>query len=76
MAWLLLLIAGMFETAWALCLKESEGFTRPWQTAGFAVSLVVSMGLLGLALRTLCGAAVAGALAARIGPGAFVLVIG
>ena len=53
MGWIYLLLAGLFEIGWALGLKLSEGFTRPWPTALTAVSLLLSMGLLGLALRTL-----------------------
>ena len=53
MAWVILVIAGIFEIGWAVGLKYTEGFTRPVPTALTAVSLVLSMGLLGLALRTL-----------------------
>lgn len=53
MAWLILVVAGLFEMAWALFLKRSEGLTRPGDTAAFVVCLGVSMVLLGQALRTL-----------------------
>ncbi len=53
MAWLILLVAGLFEVAWAVGLKYAEGFTRLWPSVFTAVSLVLSMGLLGVALRTL-----------------------
>ena len=53
MAWVILVIAGLFETAWALFLKESKGLTRPVHTIAFLVCLIVSMVLLGRALRTL-----------------------
>ena len=53
MAWIVLFIAGLFETAWALLLKQSEGFTRLGATAGFAVTLALSMILLAQALKTL-----------------------
>ena len=53
MAWVVLFIAGLFEIGWAVGLKYTEGFTRLWPTVGTAVSLVVSMGLLGVAVRTL-----------------------
>ena len=53
MAWVILFVAGLFEIAWAVGLKYTEGFTRPWPTAGTAVALVASMALLGVALRTL-----------------------
>jgi quaternary ammonium compound-resistance protein SugE len=53
MAWVILFIAGLLEMAWALLLKQSEGFTRPSPTIGFIISLALSMGLLAQALRTL-----------------------
>jgi quaternary ammonium compound-resistance protein SugE len=53
MAWVILFIAGLLETAWALLLKQSEGFTRPGPTIGFGITLLLSMGLLAQALRTL-----------------------
>jgi quaternary ammonium compound-resistance protein SugE len=53
MAWFVLIIAGLFEIGWAVGLKFTEGFTRPWPTIGTVVSMIVSLGLLGLALRTL-----------------------
>ena len=53
MAWVILIIAGLLETVWALLLKQSEGFTRPGPTIGFVVSLVLSMALLAQALKTL-----------------------
>jgi quaternary ammonium compound-resistance protein SugE len=53
MAWVLLLVAGLFEVAWAVGLKYAEGFTRLWPSVFVAASLALSMGLLGLALRTL-----------------------
>lgn len=53
MAWIILFVAGLFETAWALFLKQSAGFTRPAPTIGFIVCLLASMGLLAQALRTL-----------------------
>ena len=53
MPWLLLLIAGLFEIGWAIGLKYTEGFSRPWPTALTVLSMVISLGLLGLALREL-----------------------
>lgn len=53
MAWLYLLAAGLAEIGWAIGLKYTEGFTRPVPTALTLVSMAVSLGLLGLALRTL-----------------------
>lgn len=53
MAWVVLFVAGVFEIGWAVGLKYTEGFTRLWPTVGTAAALIASMGLLGLALRTL-----------------------
>ncbi len=53
MAWVILFIAGLFEMAWALLLKQTEGFTRPGPTIGFVISLFLSMFLLAQALKTL-----------------------
>ena len=53
MAWVVLFVAGLFEVGWAVSLKYTEGFTRLWPTVFAAVSMVISLGLLGLALRTL-----------------------
>ncbi len=52
-AWALLSVAGLFEIGWAVGLRYSEGFSRLMPTIGTAVALVLSMALLGLALRTL-----------------------
>ncbi|HEY9408399.1 MAG TPA: multidrug efflux SMR transporter [Jiangellaceae bacterium] len=53
MAWLLVIVGGLFETAFALFLKFSDGFTKLWPTVGFAVTMVISLGLLSLGLREL-----------------------
>jgi quaternary ammonium compound-resistance protein SugE len=53
MQWLVLIVAGLFEIGWAVGLKYTEGFTRLWPSLGTAVSMVVSVVLLGLALRSL-----------------------
>ena len=53
MAWVTLFLAGLLEVGWAVGLKYTEGFTRPWPTVGTAVALIASMALLGVALRTL-----------------------
>ena len=53
MAWAVLFVAGLFEVGWALGLKYAEGFTRLGPSVFTAVSLVASMGLLGVALRVL-----------------------
>jgi quaternary ammonium compound-resistance protein SugE len=53
MSWLILLIAGLFEIAWAVGLKYSEGFTRLWPTVGTVLAMTISVWLLGLAMKTL-----------------------
>ncbi|MEU8801253.1 multidrug efflux SMR transporter [Spirillospora sp. NPDC048819] len=53
MAWILLIVAGLFEVAMALCLKAAKGFTEPLPSAGFLFFAVTSFGLLSLALKTL-----------------------
>lgn len=53
MAWVYLFFAGLFEIGWAVGLKYSESFTRPWPTAITVVCLAASMILLGLAVRSL-----------------------
>lgn len=53
MSWILLFLAGLLEIGWAIGLKYTEGFTRPIPTALTIVSMIASMGLLGLAARTL-----------------------
>ena len=53
MAWLLLALAGTFETAFAISLKLSEGFSRAWWTVSFVVFAVASFALLAEALKTL-----------------------
>lgn len=53
MAWTLLVIAGLLEVGWAVGLKYTEGFTRPLPTVLTLLSMVASIGLLGLAAKTL-----------------------
>lgn len=53
MAWIILFIAGLFEIGWAVGLKYTEGFTKLVPTVLTGVSLVLSMGLLGWAVKTL-----------------------
>ena len=53
MAWTYLAVAGLFEVGWAIGLKYTDGFTRLWPTVATAASMVVSLYLLGIALRTL-----------------------
>ncbi|HEX6244113.1 MAG TPA: SMR family transporter [Polyangiales bacterium] len=53
MAWVILIIAGVFEIGWAIGLKYAEGFTRTGVSLATFASLVLSIGLLGLSLRSL-----------------------
>lgn len=53
MAWTYLFFAGLFEVGWAIGLKYTDGFTRPLPTTLTILSMIVSLGLLGLALKTL-----------------------
>jgi quaternary ammonium compound-resistance protein SugE len=53
MAWIVLFVAGLFEIGWAIGLKLTDGFTRLWPTIGTGVSMLLSVVLLGLALKTL-----------------------
>ena len=53
MAWVILVIAGVFEVGWAIGLKYTEGFTRLWPTVGTVAAMTISVVLLGWAMRTL-----------------------
>ena len=53
MAWVYLTLAGLFEIGWAIGLKYTDGFSRLMPSILTAVSMVVSVLLLGLALKTL-----------------------
>ncbi|WP_337183011.1 quaternary ammonium compound efflux SMR transporter SugE [Shinella sp.] len=53
MPWILLTLAGLFEIGWAIGLKYTDGFTRFVPTALTAASMLVSIVLLGLAVKTL-----------------------
>lgn len=53
MAWVWLVLAGLFEVAWAVGLKYTEGFTRWWPSVGTLVAMVLSVVGLGLAMREL-----------------------
>jgi quaternary ammonium compound-resistance protein SugE len=52
-AWILLLVAGLLEVGWAIGLKYTDGFTRLVPSLVTGLSMVASLALLGLALRTL-----------------------
>lgn len=51
--WLYLLIAGLFEVAWAIGLKYTDGFSRLWPSLGTGAAMIVSLAFLGLALKAL-----------------------
>lgn len=53
MAWLTLVLAGLFEIVWAFAMKQSDGFTRPVPTAVMAVAMLLSFGLLAWSMRVL-----------------------
>ncbi|UTW52988.1 quaternary ammonium compound efflux SMR transporter SugE [bacterium SCSIO 12827] len=53
MSWIYLFVAGLFEIAWVIGLKYTDGFTRPLPSIATAAALIASMLLLGLAVRDL-----------------------
>jgi quaternary ammonium compound-resistance protein SugE len=53
MAWVLLVVAGVFEVGWAIGLKYTHGFTKLVPTILTAASMIVSLGLLGIAMKSL-----------------------
>ncbi len=53
MSWIYLFVAGLFEIGWAIGLKYTNGFTRLVPTVLTAISMAISLGLLGLALKSL-----------------------
>lgn len=53
MAWIILFFAGLFEICWAIGLKYTEGFTRPLPTTLTVTAMLISIGLLGLAMKEL-----------------------
>ena len=53
MSWIILVIAGLFEIGWAIGLKYTQGFTRLWPALGTVGAMVISVGLLGVAMREL-----------------------
>lgn len=53
MSWTLLVLAGLFEISWAIGLKYTDGFTKPLPTALTVAAMIVSIVLLGLAVRNL-----------------------
>ncbi len=53
LAWTILIIAGFFETGWAIGMKYSNGFTKLWPTVFTAVSMIISVAMLAYSLKTL-----------------------
>lgn len=53
MAWLYLIIAGLFEVAWAIGLKYTDGFSRVWPSALTILAMIISFGFLAQALKTI-----------------------
>ncbi|MES2952683.1 MAG: quaternary ammonium compound efflux SMR transporter SugE [Pseudomonadota bacterium] len=53
MNWLILFVAGLFEVAWAIGLKYTDGFTKLWPSVGTVLAMVASVVLLGIAMKTL-----------------------
>jgi len=53
MSWIFLVVAGLFETGWAIGLKYTDGFSKLAPTLLTVASMIISLGLLGLALKTL-----------------------
>jgi quaternary ammonium compound-resistance protein SugE len=53
MAWFILFLAGLFETGWAIGLKYTDGFTRLWPTVWTVVAMIISLWLLGIAVKSL-----------------------
>ena len=53
MAWIILVVAGLFEVGWAIGLKYTDGFSRLWPTIWTALAMIVSLWLLGVAMKSL-----------------------
>ena len=53
MDWIILVLAGLFEVGWAIGLKYTEGFTRLWPTVWTVLAMLVSLWLLGIAMKSL-----------------------
>ena len=53
MGWIYLLVAGILECFWAIGLKYSDGFTKLWPSVISAALIILSLGLLSLAMRTI-----------------------
>jgi quaternary ammonium compound-resistance protein SugE len=53
MAWVILVVAGLFEVGWAIGLKYTEGFSRLWPTVWTVLAMVMSLWLLGISMKSL-----------------------
>ena len=53
MAWVILVLAGLFEVGWAIGLKYTAGFTRLWPTMWTILAMIISLWLLGVAVKSL-----------------------
>ena len=53
MAWIFLFVAGLLEIGWAVGLKYTEGFTKLWPSVWTVLAMIISLGLLGIAMKTL-----------------------
>jgi len=52
-AWTILIIAGFFETGWAIGMKYSNGFTKLWPSVFTAISMIISVAMLAFSLKVL-----------------------
>lgn len=53
MNWLILVTAGLFEIVWAIGIKYTEGFSRFWPSVVTLAAMLVSIVLLGIAMKSL-----------------------
>ena len=53
MNWFILVVAGLFEVGWAIGLKYTDGFTRLWPSVATGLCMLISVLLLGIAMKTL-----------------------
>jgi quaternary ammonium compound-resistance protein SugE len=52
-SWTIIVVAGLFEVGWAVGLKYTHGFSRLWPTVWTVLSMIVSLWLLGIEMKTL-----------------------
>jgi quaternary ammonium compound-resistance protein SugE len=53
MVWIILVIAGLFEVGWVIGLKYTDGFTRLWPSVWTVLAMIISLWLLGIAVKSL-----------------------